>query len=67
MAFFFFLLKTKTYLDLPNKGQVHPQRSVSPRAVYTEEHTIGDAGPAGVFSHAVKANLKVREQRGHPK
>lgn len=53
------------YPDLPNKGQVHPQRPVGPRAVYTEEYPIGDAGPAGVFSSTVKASLNVREQRGH--
>lgn len=47
----------------PDEGQMHPQRPVGPRAVYAEEHTVGDAGPAGVFSCTVKANLKkAREQ-----
>ena len=52
------------YPDLPNKGQVHPQRPVSPGAVYTEEHPVGDAGPAGVFSCTVKANLNVQRAEG---
>lgn len=52
---------------LPDEGQVDPQGPVGPRAVYAEEHTIGDAGPAGVFSCAVKTNLKkAREQRIKP-
>lgn len=52
---------------LPDEGQVYPQGPVGPRAVYAEEHPIGDAGPAGVFSCAVKTNLKkAREQRINP-
>lgn len=47
----------------PDEGQMHPQGPVGPRAVYTEEHTVGDAGPAGVFSCAVKANLKRPESK----
>lgn len=33
-----------------------------PRAVYAEKHTIGDAGPAGVFSSTVKTDLQQKEK-----
>lgn len=41
---------------------MHSQRPVSPRTIYTDKNPIGDTGPAGVLSCAVKANLRDREQ-----
>lgn len=43
---------------LPDKGQMNPKRSVYPRAIYAQEHTVCDAGPAGIFDWAVEANLQ---------
>lgn len=57
-AFIWHKCAVQISFHLPDKGQVHPERPVCPRAIYAHKDAIGDAGPAGIFCRAVKANLK---------
>jgi len=42
---------------VPDEAEVHSQGAVDPGAVDAQEHSIRDAGPAGVLGGAVKTRL----------
>ena len=41
----------------PDEGEVDAERPVDAAAVYTYEDTVGDRGPGGVITAAVKTRL----------